>query len=122
MTLVTKGATRLLEATDIEEGTVTYLGKVCGLVQAGYRDTIAVRAPDENETRFFKLPADGRVSVFEIFRVGFDAAGNRFRLTITVYPADRNRLRIDVGKVPPRARQPVPAGAGEPADADEDPG
>jgi GntR family transcriptional regulator len=102
MTLVGKGATRLLEATDIEGGTVAYLAEKCGIEQAGYRDTIAMRAPDEIEVRFFKLPADGRVPVFEIFRVGFDKEGQRFRLTITVYPSDRNRLRFDVGEVPPR--------------------
>jgi GntR family transcriptional regulator len=41
--------------------------------------------------------------VFEIYRVAFDQNGGRFRLTITVYPADRNRFVINVGKVPPHA-------------------
>jgi GntR family transcriptional regulator len=50
---------------------------------------------------FFKLPADGRVSVFVVFRVGYDQNGGRFRLTITVYPTDRNRLLFNVGPVPP---------------------
>jgi len=112
MTLVTQGALRLLEATDIEGGTVAYLAEH-GIEQAGYRDTIAVRPPDETETRFFKLPADGRVSVFEIYRVGFDKEGNRFRLTVTVYPSDRNRLRVDVGDVPPRAQPADPGGSSE---------
>jgi GntR family transcriptional regulator len=102
MSFVLNGATRLIEATDIPQGTVAYLAEACDIKQVGYRDTIAVRPPDENEARFFKLPADGRVSVFEIYRVGFDKAGNRIRLTITVYPSDRNRFRVDVGKVPPR--------------------
>jgi len=102
MALVTAGATRLIEATSIEGGAVAYLADRCKIHQEGYRDTIAVRAPDETEAWFFKLPADGRVSVFEIFRVAFDQDANRFRLTITVYPCDRNRLRVDVGKVPPR--------------------
>jgi len=104
MTLVTeKGAVALIQATDIEGGTVAYLADTCGIQQAGYRDTIAVRPPNDNEARIFKLPADGRVSVFEIFRVAFDKDGNRIRLTITVYPSDRNRLRIDVGVVPSRS-------------------
>jgi len=106
MTLVLTGATRLIEATDIPQGTVAYLAEACDIKQVGYRDTIAVRPPDENEVRFFKLPADGRVSVFEIYRVGFDQAGNRIRLTITVYPSDRNRLRVDVGQVPARSQPP----------------
>jgi GntR family transcriptional regulator len=102
MTLVQAGAGRLLEATSIEGGAVAYLATKCGIQQAGYRDTIAVRAPNESEAWFFKLPADGRVSVFEIFRVGFDKEADRIRLTVTVYPCDRNRLRVDVGQVPAR--------------------
>jgi len=102
MTLVRAGATRLLEATSIDGGATAYLAESCDIHQAGYRDTIAVRAPDENEAWFFKLAADGRVSVFDIFRVAFDKQGNRIRLTVTVYPCDRNRLRVDVGEVPPR--------------------
>ena len=105
-----QGATDLIQATDIEGGAVAYLAEKCGIEQAGYRDTIAVRPPDENEVRFFKLPADGRVSVFEIYRVGFDKEGNRFRLTITVYPSDRNRLRVDVGDVPHRGQPAQNAG------------
>jgi GntR family transcriptional regulator len=102
MSLVTRGATQLIQAADIPEGTVVYLAREFGIRQAGYRDTIAVRPPDENEAWFFKLPADGRVSMFEIHRLGFDEEGNRIRLTVTVYPADRNRFRVNVGKVPPR--------------------
>jgi len=41
------------------------------------------------------------VSVFEIFRVGFDETGERIRLTVTVYPTDRNRFVINVGDTPP---------------------
>ena len=102
MTMVERGAVKLIQATSIEGGAVAYLAESCGIHQVGYRDTIAVRAPEENESRQFKLPADGRVPVFEIFRVAFDKNGDRIRLTITVYPSDRNRLRVDVGKVPPR--------------------
>jgi GntR family transcriptional regulator len=102
MSLVTQGATQLLLPTNIEEGAIGYLARERGVKQVGYRDTISVRPPDENEAWFFKLPADGRVSVFEIHRVSFDKNGDRIRLTITVYPADRNRFRIDVGKVPAR--------------------
>jgi len=113
MSLVERGATRLILPTNITEGAVAYLASECDLKQVGYRDTISVRPPDENEARFFRLPADGRISVSEIHRVGFDENGDRIRLTITVYPADRNRFRVDVGKVPPRLTA-VPA-----AQADE---
>jgi GntR family transcriptional regulator len=101
MSLVTgRRAVRLIESTDIEEGAVAYLASECGIKQAGYRDSIAVRAPDETEATFFRLPPDGRVPVFVIFRVGFDQRGDRFRLTVTVYPADRNRFLVNVGNVP----------------------
>lgn len=100
MTLVASGADRLLSATSIEEGTVTYLARELKRQQVGYRDSVSARPPDENETAFFKLPADGRISVFEIYRVAFDARGGRIRLTVTVYPTDRNRFVINVGDVP----------------------
>jgi GntR family transcriptional regulator len=112
MTLVDKGAEKLRNAQDIEEGTVTYLADTLGIKQAGYQDTIAVRAPDANETAFFRLPEDGRVAVFVVSRVSFDENGDRFRLTITVYPSDRNEFLINVGEVPAAARRPDPDGRG----------
>jgi DNA-binding GntR family transcriptional regulator len=102
MSLVQRGATKLILPTNIDEGAMAYLAREFDLKQVGYRDTISVRPPYENEARFFKLSADGRISVFEIHRLGFDGDGSRIRLSITVYPADRNRFRVDVGKVPPR--------------------
>jgi hypothetical protein len=102
MSLVEHGATRLIEAADLSEGTVAYLANTLGIKQVGYRDSIQVRPPDETESSFFRLPADGRVPVFEIYRVSFDETGQRIRLTITVYPVDRNCLRIDVGAIPRR--------------------
>lgn len=101
MSLVESGASRLVQSTSIDGGAVAYLAQECGIKQVGYRDSIAVRAPDENETTFFKLPGDGRVPVFEVFRVGFDEMGYRIRLTISVYPTDRNRFLINVGNTPP---------------------
>jgi GntR family transcriptional regulator len=100
MSLVEKGALRLIQPADIEEGAVEYIGQTCGIKQASYRDSIAVRAPEEVEIGFFRLPADGRISVFEIYRTAFDEDGHRIRLTITVYPADRNRFVFNVGDAP----------------------
>jgi GntR family transcriptional regulator len=96
---LTDGAPGLEEPEDFEEGTVGYL-RNCGIEQAGYRDTIGVRSPNQTETAFFDLPADGRIPVIEIFRIAFDQYRNRVRLTVTVYRADRNRFVINVGKVP----------------------
>jgi GntR family transcriptional regulator len=100
MSLVERGALKLIQAPNIDEGAVAYLGTKLGLSQVGYRDTVTVRAPDANETTFFKLPDDGRVAVFEVQRVAFDDQGQPFRLTISVYPADRNQFAVSVGQVP----------------------
>jgi GntR family transcriptional regulator len=91
-------APRLQDPEDFENGTVDYL-RECGIEQAGYRDTIGVRSPNPEETRFFDLPADGRIQVVEIFRIAFDQHQERARLTVTVYRADRNRFVINVGDV-----------------------
>jgi len=100
MSLALRGASRLLEASEIEQGAVAYLAREFGIKQVGYRDQINVRAPDEVETAFFKLPADGRVGVFSILRTTFDQEGKPVRLTISVYPADRNQFAVNVGDVP----------------------
>jgi GntR family transcriptional regulator len=107
MSLVERGALKLIQAPNIEEGTVAYLSTKLGLNQAGYRDKITVRAPDSNEASFFKLPDDGRVAVLEVFRTAFDGHGQPFRLTVSVYPADRNQFTIKVGEVPDEVSAPV---------------
>jgi DNA-binding GntR family transcriptional regulator len=95
-----RGAARLMHADDIEEGTVRYLADTLHIIQVGYRDQITVRAPGATEAAFFGLPPDGRVPLYEIFRTAFDANGRPMRLTVTVYPADRNRFIFDEGQVP----------------------
>lgn len=92
-------APRLLDTDDFEEGTVAYLAE-CGIRQIGYRDALEFRSPNEQETAYFDLPADGHIQVVEIHRIAFDPNGQRVRLTITVYRADRNRFVINVGNVP----------------------
>jgi GntR family transcriptional regulator len=102
-----KGAERLLDIEDIQEGTVEYLKGTLGLTQAGYRDWITVRAPADNEVGFFRLPADGRVPVFEIFRTAFDKNGKPMRVTVTIFPVDRQQFIIDVGEVPAPQFEPA---------------
>lgn len=92
-------APRLLDTGDIEEGTVAYLAEL-GIRQVGYRDEIEWRLPSSAETAYFDLPIDGHVQVVELRRIGFDQYGNRMRLTVTVYRADRNLFAINVGDVP----------------------
>jgi GntR family transcriptional regulator len=98
MEFITRGATRLLLAEDIVEGTVVYIGKVLDIKQVGYRDWITARSPDATEQAFFGLAHDA--AVFEIFRTAFDDAGTPLRVTVTVFPTDRNQFIINVGKVP----------------------
>jgi GntR family transcriptional regulator len=114
MRLVERGAARLIQAGDIAEGgTVAYLKETLGIKQAGYRDTITVRAPDNVESAFFKLPDDGRISIIETRRTAFDEQGTPVRLTVSVYPADRNQLAVNVGKVPAEIEDPSSAGTSQ---------
>jgi GntR family transcriptional regulator len=103
MRFVEAGAIRLIQAEDIREGVVGYLGTQLGIKQVGYSDEFLVRAPDADETAFFKLPDDGRVAVVEIRRSGFSESGEPLRLTISVFPADRNRFKYNIGDFPEEA-------------------
>jgi GntR family transcriptional regulator len=100
MGLALEGAGDLLMARNIEQGAVQYLADTLGLRQKGYRDWVTVRAPDDTEARFFDLPADGRVAVYEVFRTAFDPTGAPMRVTITVFPTDRNQFIFENGAVP----------------------
>ncbi len=100
MGFVLKGAARLIEAGDIKDGTVKYLADTLGLRQVGYRNWIKVRSPDMTEAGFFGLPQDGRVAVFEILETAYDQTGTPMRLTVTVFPIDRNQFIVNVGEVP----------------------
>jgi GntR family transcriptional regulator len=100
MKFVLEGAPKLLEATNIPQGAVQYLQETLGLKQIGYRDWITVRAPDANEMTFFRVPGDGRVPVYEIFRTAFDQSGDPMRVTVSVFPADRNQFIVNVGELP----------------------
>ena len=97
---VMQGASRLIEADDIRDGTVKYLADTLGLRQVGYRNWIRVRSPDVTEGGFFSLPKDGRVGVFEILETAFDQTGTPMRLTVTIFPTDRNQFIVNVGEVP----------------------
>ncbi|WP_192810078.1 GntR family transcriptional regulator [Actinomadura rudentiformis] len=94
------GASKLLEAHDIPEGAVKYLGETLGYREVGYHDEISARAPDDNEKRFFALGDSAADVVFETIRTAYGNEGKAFRLTVTVWPADRNRLHYNVGAVP----------------------
>jgi GntR family transcriptional regulator len=103
MELVRKGAVDLLMAQDIPGGAVAYLTRTLGIEEIGHRDRILVRAPGEDEARFFKLPDDGRVSVVSVIRTGYRDSEDGpvpFRVTFTAFPADRNQFVINAGTSP----------------------
>jgi GntR family transcriptional regulator len=104
MALVARGASRLIEATDIPQGAVRYLEEDVGVKQVGFRDELRVRAPESPETAFFDLPDDGSVAVFETRRTGYEKDYVPLRLTVTIFPVDRNQFVFNVGDVPGWAR------------------
>lgn len=112
MEFVTRGATRLLIAENITDGIIKYVEDTLGVRQVGLHDLITARVADGREVAFFDLPEDGQVAVFEVSRVGFDEDGQPLRLTVTVYPADRNYLAYDEGQVPPNVAAPAVSASG----------
>ena len=93
------------ERPEHRRGYRKYLADTLHIRQIGYRDRITVRAPNPAEADFFKMPPDGRVPMYEITRTAFDGNGQPMRLTVTVYPADRNQFILNVGDVPEPRKQ-----------------
>ena len=116
MSLIERGASRLTPGGRHQSrarwSTST---ETLGIKQVGYRDTITVRAPDNVEAEFFRLPDDGRISIIEIRRTAFDEQGTPIRLTVSVYPADRNQFAVNVGEVPPEVVDPSSGGSSNPS-------
>jgi GntR family transcriptional regulator len=95
MDFITKGATKLLMAQDIEEGSVRYLADEFGIRQTGYRDWITGRLATDEEQAFFGISHNA--AVFVDSRVAFDQNNSAMRLTVTIFPVDRNQLIVNVG-------------------------
>jgi GntR family transcriptional regulator len=95
MDFITKGATNLLMALDIEGGAVRYLADEIGVRQTGYRDWITGRLASEDEQAFFGVGHNA--AVFVDSRVAFDQNNTPMRLTVTIFPVDRNQLIVNVG-------------------------
>ena len=91
---------------------MNYLAKTLGLRQIGYRDRITVRAPDADGGSLFQRASDGRVRVFQIIRTAFDGRHTPIRVTVTVFPADRNQFIFNVGEVPELLPSPDESGPG----------
>ena len=100
-----KGATRLLEARNIEGGVVDYL-RGLGIDQVGWRDQFILRPPDGNERTFFNLSDRVQVAMLRVQRTGYDKEGNPIRVTVTIYPGDRNQFEMEAGNGPRSAARP----------------
>ena len=106
MDFITKGATDLLMAKDLELGAVRYLADEIGVRQSGYRDWITGRLATEEEQQFFGIGHNAAVFVHS--RVAFDQDNKPMRLTVTIFPVDRNQLVFNVGpNVPPLTDNPT---------------
>jgi GntR family transcriptional regulator len=92
------GAVRLLIAENIEEGTLQYLESVVSLKQVRYEDWITARPAKEDEPTRFGLPHNA--AMFLIYRTGFTSDGTAIRVTVTLYPADRNQFRYRFDTLP----------------------
>ena len=97
MSFLQQGATRLLDVEDIAEGVRRYLDSALGIREVGSHDTMRVRAPSQTEASAFKIPDDGRIAVFETRQVGVDSGHKPLRVTISIYPTDRNQFSMETG-------------------------
>lgn len=102
---VSRGAEALLVPDGFEEGAVEYLANSIGLKQVGYRDHISARLADDREQQLFQLAHNQ--TVIEIYRTAFAANEIPMRVTVTVFPADRNQVIYDIGEAPDRFDDPV---------------
>jgi GntR family transcriptional regulator len=108
MDFITKGATKLLMALDIEEGAIRYLANEIGVRQTGYRDWITGRVATEEEQTLFGIGHNA--AVFVDSRVAFDQNNSPMRLTVTIFPVDRNQLIVNVGPNVPTLLTENPSG------------
>jgi GntR family transcriptional regulator len=100
MRFVTLGAIQLLMAENVSGGIVKYLQETLNVRQVGWRDAITARPPTRNERVFFDLSDKVQIAMLEVRRTGYDEDGKPVRLTVSVYPADRNQFELQAGRVP----------------------
>jgi GntR family transcriptional regulator len=100
MTFVTQGAGDLLKPQDMRPGVVAYLKEKLDIEQRYYQDAIEVRQPREKEAAFLELPDDANVAVSVHYRIAYDMRSRPFRLTVSIFPADRHQFAMFFGDVP----------------------
>jgi GntR family transcriptional regulator len=105
MTWLTRGAEQLLTPRGIDNGALEYLARTIDLNQVGYRDQVSARLSNDGEQKLFQLAHNH--TVIEVYRTSFTKDKTPIRVTITVFPADRNQIVYDSGDVPDRFEDPV---------------
>jgi GntR family transcriptional regulator len=95
---VSRGAVGLLGTKDIPEGAVEHVAKTTGLKQVGYRDTVSARLPNDEEQKLFNLTHNH--TVIEVSRTSFAEDETPIRVTVTVFPSDRNQIVYEIGRLP----------------------
>jgi GntR family transcriptional regulator len=76
-----------------------YLESKLGIKEIGSLDTMKVRAPNPYEAARFRIPDDGWIAVFETRQLGVRASDTPTRVTISIYPADRNQFSMRTGQL-----------------------
>ena len=67
---------------------------------------------DAGQNRGRLLPPPRRwpgIGVLELRRTGYDEDGRPMRVTVTIFPADRNHLLYETGRIPPELAAPRPS-------------
>jgi GntR family transcriptional regulator len=87
-----------LVETRAGQGTLQHIADALGLRQVGYRDLILARLPDSHEQSLFNLTPNH--TVLEVYRTSFAEDETPLRVTVTIFPSDRNQVVYDIGVVP----------------------
>ena len=102
---------KLLAVKDIIEGTRQYLDEAIGVQEIGSHDTMTVRAPTPGEAAASAFRRTGASRSSRPARWA-STRGNPVRVTITIYPSDRNTFSMETGELAQlsahRARQLTP--------------
>jgi GntR family transcriptional regulator len=66
---------------------------------------IGALVPNDTEKDVFNLTINHLV--IEVYRTSFAEDGTPIRVTVTVYPADRNQIVYEIGEAPQHQENPV---------------
>ena len=100
MDFADRGAELLRRPRNIDEGAVKHLADTLHIRRSVIAQDYRAYA-ERYRGGVLRVPADGRVAMYDVTRTAYDGNGQPMRLTATVCPADRNQFLLNVGQVPP---------------------